>query len=192
MKSDIEKFLYQNIKSPEKILGVFEELLEYSELEAYDYFTKSGETPCDFIIMKSGIIRSYFLNEDGREITRAFFTPGYISGATSAMMQRTKSEVNYQALTKVTGYKGNFFELKELIAKHHELSSLYVKTLEDAYLKAENVIFDISTNSATERYLLLKERIPKIDNLITQKHIASYLNVSPVQLSRKRKKLLFG
>ena len=64
--------------------------------------------------------------------------------------------------------------------------------MESSYLKAESIILDISTNNATERYLILKEMIPNIDNLIAQRYIASYLNVSPVQLSRIKKKLLKG
>lgn len=192
MKSDIENFLYQFIDYPKKIAPIFEEIINYTELKPLEFLTENGEKPTDFLIIKSGIIRSYFLNEDGKEITKAFYTSGYVSGAMSAMMQNKISDVNYQALTKVTGYKGNFFDFKKLTLKHHEMSVFYVKSLEDAYLKTENVILDISTHTATERYLLLKERIPDIDNLISQRYIASYLNITPVQLSRIRKKLLFG
>lgn len=192
MKSDIENFLYQFVDYPQKIAPVFEEIVNYTELKPLEFFTKSGEKPTDIFIVKSGIIRSYFFNEDGKEITKAFFTPGFVSGATSAMMQNKISDTNYQALTEVTGYRGSFFKLKELILKHHEMSIFYIKALEDAYLKTEKVILDISTLSATERYLSLKKSIPDIDNLISQRYIASYLNITPVQLSRIRKKLLFG
>lgn len=190
MKSDIEKFLYRFTNSPQKILPIFKELVYYTELEPLEFLAKTNENATDFFIVKSGIIRSYYQTEDGKEATRALFTPGFVSGPTSAMMRNIPSELNYQALTKVTGFRGNFFKLKELAEKHHELSLFYIKTLEDAYLKAEHVILDISTNNATERYINLRERIPGIDNLLAQKHIASYLNVSTVQLSRIKKSLL--
>lgn len=192
MKSDIENFLYQFVDYPQKIAPIFEEIINHTELKPLEFLTKSGEKPTDIFIVKSGIIRSYFLNEDGKEITKAFFTPSFVAGATSTMMQNKISDVNYQALTDVTGYRANFFKLKELTLKHHEMSIFYIKALEDAYLKTESVILDISTLTATERYLSLKDRIPDIDNLISQRYIASYLNITPVQLSRIRKKLLFG
>lgn len=189
MKSDIENFLYQFADLPSNIISIFKELVSYSELNALDFLVKTNDYPTDFFIIKTGIVRSYLETESGKEATRTLFTAGQATGGASAMMKNIPSELNYQALTKVTGYKGSFLKLKELTLKHHELSIFYIKILEDAYLKAENIILDISMYTAKERYLTLKERIPGIDNLIAQKHIASYLNISPVQLSRIKKTL---
>ncbi|WP_428742503.1 Crp/Fnr family transcriptional regulator [Tenacibaculum sp.] len=190
MSDDIKNFLHQYINLSSEIVSIFDDLVVYVEYEPNEFLTKIDEFPNDFFIIKTGIVRSYLLNENGVEATRAFFTAGDITGANSAMMRKLPSEVNYQALTKVTGYKGNFHKFLELTLEHHELSLFYIKTLENAYLKAENIILDVSTLSATERYLDLKKRIPNIDDLITQRYIASYLNISPVQLSRIRKKLM--
>jgi hypothetical protein len=43
--------------------------------------------------------------------------------------------------------------------------------------------------NATERYLSLRKQIPNIDNLIPQYQIATYLSITPVQLSRIRNNL---
>ena len=51
----------------------------------------------------------------------------------------------------------------------------------------EKRIFDLSSLDAKQRYLKLRKFIPEIDALIPQYHIASYLNITPVQLSRIRK-----
>ncbi|CAM1353016.1 Crp/Fnr family transcriptional regulator [Tenacibaculum insulae] len=190
MKSDIENFLYQFIDLPKDIISLFEEIVTYTEIEPFDFFVKTNENPTDFFIIKTGLIRSYIETEDGKEITRNLFSEGHLASSLTAMVKKIPSELNYQALTKVTGYKANFFKFKELTAKHHELSMFYIKALESSYLKVEDIILDISTHSATERYLILRERIPNIDNLIAQRYIASYLNVSPVQLSRIKKSLL--
>ncbi|WP_348718633.1 Crp/Fnr family transcriptional regulator [Tenacibaculum sp. 190130A14a] len=164
-------------------------MIEYVEFSPNDFLVKAGEFSSEFFIIKSGIVRSYFLTQEGKEITRAFFTPGYITGASSAIMKGIPSELNYQSLTPVTAYKGNLIKLKELTLEHHELAMFYIKTLEDAYLKAEAIVLEIASSNAEERYINLKERIPNIDNIIAQKYIASYLNVTTVQLSRIRKKM---
>ncbi|WP_299123988.1 Crp/Fnr family transcriptional regulator [uncultured Tenacibaculum sp.] len=189
MRTDIEQFLYQFTGIPSNIISIFENLVTYSELEPLDFLVKTNEYPTDFFIIKTGIVRSYLETETGKEATRTFFTSGQTTGGASAMMREIPSELNYQALTKVTGYRGSFHKFKELTLKHHEMSTFYVKILEDAYLKAENIILDISMYTAKERYLKLRKRIPGIDNLIAQKHIASFLNISPVQLSRIKKAL---
>lgn len=189
MNNDIKQFIGQHIKISDEILNIFNNLLTYSELDPLDFFTKSGDFPVDFIIIKTGVIRSFTLNEKGIESTRAFLSTGDIAGANSAMMKNENSTMNYQALTKITGYKGNFYDLMKLTEKHHELSIFYIKALENAYLKVENIIIEISSLTTTERYLELNKRIPGIHNLIKQKYIASYLNISTVQLSRIRRKL---
>ncbi|MEE3999355.1 Crp/Fnr family transcriptional regulator [Tenacibaculum sp. FZY0031] len=189
MNDDIKNFVHLFIDLPDDLVSLFEGIVTYVELKPYEFFTKEGEYSNHFFIIKTGIMRSYLLNEKGSETTRAFFISGDISGANSAMMQKTASEVNYQALTKVTGYKGNYDKLIELTLRYKEFSLFYIKTLENAYLKAEKLLLDISTLSSTERYITLKKRIPDVDKLITQRHIASYLNISPVQLSRIKKKL---
>ena len=57
-------------------------------------------------------------------------------------------------------------------------------------MREEEKILDLSMLNATQRYEKLKEKHPGIDNLINQYHIASYLNITPVQLSRVRKNYL--
>ena len=66
-----------------------------------------------------------------------------------------------------------------------------MKLLEHIFITYENRSLDLMRLDATERYLKLREQIPNIDNLIPQYQIASYLNITPVQLSRIRKKLNF-
>jgi hypothetical protein len=48
-------------------------------------------------------------------------------------------------------------------------------------------VYDLSVLNSTERYIKLKKEIPDIENLIPQYHIASYLNITPTQLSRIRR-----
>lgn len=189
MNDDIKNFVHLYIDLPDHLVSLFEGIVTYTELKPKEILTKEGEYSNDFFIIKTGIMRSYLLNEKGTETTRAFFISGDISGANSAMMQKIPSEVNYQALTSVTGYKGDFDKLIELTLKYKEFSIFYIKALENAYLIAEELLLNISTLTSTERYIALKKRIPNIDKLIRQRHIASYLNISPVQLSRIKKKL---
>ena len=48
---------------------------------------------------------------------------------------------------------------------------------------------EMALMDATERYFIFKEEYPGIEDIIPQYHIASYLGISPTQLSRLRKKI---
>lgn len=190
MNKDIEQFLDQYLFLPQNIKSILEGIMEYVEFEPKDYLVKTGEYSPYFYYLKSGIVRSYLLTDTGKEATRYLFTPGFFTGPVSAIMRGIPSELNYQALTNVTGYRGSLVKIKELALKHHEISLFYSKTIEAGYLRAEKVVLETATLNAEERYILLKQKMPSIDNLIAQKHIASYLNITNVQLSRIRKKLI--
>lgn len=71
----------------------------------------------------------------------------------------------------------------------NDIAVIYANVLESIFLLLEDKSYDLSALNATELYLKLKKQIPDIENLIPQYHIASYLNVSAVQLIRIRKEI---
>ena len=85
--------------------------------------------------------------------------------------------------------EGDYYKFIELTKQNHELSLFHTKVLENVFISVVKRINELTTLNATERYLKLKNEIPDIENLIQQYHIASYLNITPVQLSRIRKEL---
>jgi len=42
---------------------------------------------------------------------------------------------------------------------------------------------------ADKRYIIMREKFPTIESVVPQYYIASYLGISPTQLSRIRRKL---
>lgn len=153
---------------------------------------KLGEITNKFYILLEGITRSYFVDEDGKERTKTIYTPVMASGNLGALVKKAPSELIYECLTDCKIFEGNYYTFLELAKKHHDLTIFYYKILEKVYIREENKILELSMLSATERYMRLKKRSPNIDNLINQYHIASYLNITPVQLSRIKKNLLLN
>lgn len=78
----------------------------------------------------------------------------------------------------------------ELANQNPDVLKLYTKVIEQDFLFQEQRVLDLSLLNATERYLKLQKEISNIENILPQYHIASYLNITPVQLSRIRKDLV--
>lgn len=57
---------------------------------------------------------------------------------------------------------------------------------ESAFLSKQQQQIELLTKTASERYSILLERFPGIGNRVAQKHIASYLGITPQSLSRIR------
>lgn len=66
-------------------------------------------------------------------------------------------------------------------------SVIRLVSAEMSFIDKQMQQIELLTSSAAERYRLLQERFPGIDHRIAQKHIASYLGITPQSLSRIRK-----
>lgn len=77
----------------------------------------------------------------------------------------------------------------QLVENDLSISKLYIKALETVFMEYEKRQLEFISMDATQRYLALKSEIPDIEKLIPQYQIASYLSITPVQLSRIRKKI---
>jgi len=164
-------------------------LINYKELKKGDPIAHIGDIPNDIYILKKGVIRSFFIDDNGKEYIRHIFTPIRATGALGAMILNKPSRLSYDCLSDCEVFHLNFKKFKQLAQEDLDISNLYTSVLEFVFLTLESKIYNLTVLNATERYLKLKKQIPDIENLIPQYHIASYLNITPVQLSRIRKNI---
>ena len=168
---------------------LFTENLHIRHYKKNDIIVKQGETPHKFYILIKGLLRSYITDANGNDHIRTIFTPIGTSGSLSSLISKTASNASYDCLTDVEILEGDFDVFKNLTQAHHEMSIFYNTVLENIFVRTEKRFYELSVLTSIERYLQLKQEIPNIENLIPQYHIASYLNITAVQLSRIRKKL---
>ncbi|WP_405565619.1 Crp/Fnr family transcriptional regulator [Polaribacter sp. Asnod6-C07] len=185
----LKEFTYQFKDIPEKSLDTFIKLASKVEFKKNEFVIKFNDVSTSFYIIKSGIIRSYLVDEKGKEYTRTFFTQGKPAASLNSLISKQPSKLAYECLTDCTLYKINYKDFLSLTKTDINIANLYAKLLEYVFFIMESEIYNLAILDATERYLKLKNEIPEIENIIAQYHIAAYLNISAVQLSRIRKKL---
>ena len=142
-----------------------------------------------FFLLKSGVIRSFDIDDNGKEHIRTLYVPITTSGPLSSLITKKPSTTTYECLTNCEILVGDYPAFIKSTEEHHDLTQFYNRILENIFLRTEKRIHDLTVLNGTERYLKLKNDIPQIENLIPQYHIASFLNITPVQLSRIRKEL---
>jgi len=143
-----------------------------------------------FFIVTEGIIRVLITDDNGEKRTGNLLkAPAIFTNVDSIRENSFLFLIEFECLTDVTVYEGNYSEFKNLSKEYRDISLFHISCLESAvmeFLYRSTILFSFD---ATGRYLYLKNRIPDIENLIQLNHIASYLNITPIQLSRIRKKL---
>ncbi len=189
MEINVKDYLSSFIKlCPEienEVLSIYQDR-EYKKME---HFIKSNIAANKIAFVKEGVLRGYHINRSGEEITVGFFVApcfaldfvSYYKGNTTAM--------NIQALTPVKLQVATIEDIYMINEKHHVLSKIHVKLLEELYCFHQEREASFILRSATERYLDFIEEKQELFNTIPQHYIASYLGIKPQSLSRIRKKL---
>ena len=174
---------------PEESYQKFVGLTKLIKISCKENLIKQGEIPKQLYILKTGVVRSFYTDDKGKEYTRSLFTPFSSTGSLGALISNAPSVFTYECLTDCELYSIDYKELKQLALSDNDIAYMYANALESIFLLLEDKIYDLAVLNATERYLKLKKEIPDIENMIAQYHIASYLNISAVQLSRIRKEI---
>ena len=74
-----------------------------------------------------------------------------------------------------------------LLIKHHSFALWYIRLVELHYVtQIEDRVSDLQLLDAKQRYQKLLLQSPDINNRVSLKHIASYLNITQETLSRIR------
>ncbi|MGA1227489.1 MAG: Crp/Fnr family transcriptional regulator [Tamlana sp.] len=169
-----------------------ENILKIADLKtvkAGTQIVKIGELPFKVYMLISGIIRCFLITESGKEFNKSFYLPFSFIAPMTALIEKKPSLLIFETLNDCELYEVDFYKLMDLCKKNESLNLLYARILESVYARYEKRLVDLISLDAKDRYLELKKQIPNVDEFIPQYHIASYLGITPVQLSRIRKKI---
>lgn len=166
----------------------FKILLKPLEIKKGAYLIKSGVRVHNCYILQKGLIRVYYSN-DSNEYNKTFFTPNTFPTPISALISKEPCALSFQALLDAELVQFSYEGFKALFKKHQCLESLMLRILEIQWIKKEKHDIEMVTNDATTNYLIFRKQFPTLENQITQYHIASYLGITPIQLSRIRAQL---
>jgi len=189
-------FIYQFCKFymndiSESSINSFSSILKEKEFKGGD-FIKTKDVPTkNFYIIESGIMANFTQDiKMEKEYIRSIMFEKHIFMDVSDLGNDNDISTDYfKCLTNSKLFIGDIKDLMSLAVKNQELLVFMHKVSQTSIHLITNRLDRLILLDATERYQVLKKRIPDIDNLIPQYQIASYLNITPVQLSRIRKKM---
>ena len=186
-----ELLTYINTISPikEATFNELKKCFKPLQLNKNDFFVRESEYAQQIGFLKKGVVRAFFLNQEGKEYNKQFFVDSSIIGAYTSLLTKQPNKIAQQALTDCEILVANYREMEKLYYKFHDLERLGRKIAEFYFLEKEQKEIEMALLDADKRYLIMRERFPTIETMVPQYYIASYLGISATQLSRIRKKL---
>lgn len=148
----------------------------------------AGEQCPEFYLLSNGLLRGYLLHEEGQEITDRFFWKcgDFIIGSSGVGIP---AEINVVAMTTCQIVVLPMSLVAQLVEENMEAMRLYNRQLHKGLRCHWNEKLAFHYGSAMERYHWMTKLYPEWDGMIPDKYLASYLRMTPVTLSRLRRKL---
>lgn len=144
-----------------------------------------GVTCRTIYFVHSGLARIYYY-KDGNEITEYFAFENDIIVRAESLFTGNPSKKAIQAVEDTVFIGIPSSQLFELYDSFPDIERLFRKITESAYVDTVNRIESIQFHTAEERYSQLLSENPSMIRRIPLKHIASYLGITQVSLSRIR------
>jgi len=145
---------------------------------------KQGDSDTSIYVVKSGIVKAYYLTLDGKELVKSFIQEGEFIGSLIACNSSEPCTFSLMCLEDCSLLQTRFADLQKAAIDNPAFSSSVIDALLSLAIKKERREFEFLCLSAAERYALFKKRQPNLVNRITQNDIARYLGITPVALSR--------
>lgn len=164
-------------------------LLRPARLRRGQAFAVPGQEPGRVGFVSSGLLRLYHLGADGTEFTKAFFGPGawVASGPDPAM----PAAVGLEALEEARLLVADAAAFAAAVRACHPLAVAWGGLLAEHLGRKQRREVDLATLPGLSRYARFLAEHRDLAARVPKRHVASYLGITPTQLSRLRRRLGF-
>ena len=174
---------YYNISQHAEL--AWTKLLRQKKYTKHDNFVAIGQHPKKIGFVVKGLFSQNYINDDGHVVIKYFFPEERMAGSLSAMLANKPSEFYITAIENTTVLEYDFFKFKSLFPAYPDLALFYI-AYNDLHWIVEKEPLEISmrTETSARRYDDFLKKYPALVKRLKKHHIASYLGITPTQLSR--------
>jgi CRP-like cAMP-binding protein len=152
------------------------------------FFYRPGERPDRLGFVASGLFRVFFTTESGEERILVFREEGRLLSGFTASLSSGESWYGIQALEDSVLLCVDV-EAPSLMGSAECWRGVYSRYMEMLFEEKGRREREFLSDDAGTRYRNFLERYPGLEGRVAQYHIASYLGITPVALSRIRKSM---
>lgn len=149
-----------------------------------------GSTKNDIFFVTKGLVRTYYVDKKGEEVTIVLSPEHHMVANIDYLFSEEPSKYIHVALEDTKAFVLDFDKGQEILNKDKGLSEnikyVYLKYLSRMFRRIESFVL----LSPEERYINYVKEFPSLTNRVPDKYIANVLGITPVSLSRIRKRMM--
>ena len=183
------EFAKKHIEIPTEDEEKIKKYFKVRNVEKNEILLNAGEVCNHLYFVVQGILRTFHLNANGTEFTRLIRKENQFCTVLLSFLEKKSSVATIQALEKGVLLAISSEDFRTLTKESEIAQKMYTKTLEDFenfHLKRLEFLTSYSPKEKTE--IFLKE-YHELEPRLTDKVIASYLQITPETYCRCKKSL---
>lgn len=155
------------------------------ECQRGEILQRAGDEVIKMFFVKEGLLRSYTIDEKGKEHNFMFASEGWIISDIESMEFKEPALLFIEAVEPSVVVQLNPLQVMESSFQNMDLKELIVPLFKRVAVMQRRIILLMSA-PAKQRYLHFIESYPQLPNRLPQRMIASYLGITPEALSKIR------
>lgn len=189
---NIFKLLNNFLKINDKEATLFLSKLKRENIKANSILINENQKANKLYFIESGLLRTYFILE-GKDVSTYFACDNQIITSYASFITQKPSFEYLETIEDSVLYSITYQSILELYSNNSNFQSLGKILAEQNYLCIIERTYYLQAMVAKEKYLYFITKYDKrIVLKVAQKHIASYLGITPETLSRVRKEILIS
>ena len=161
----------------------------YSIKQNKEIISKSGQHSKKVYLILKGSLRGYIINENGIEKNVLLRSEGVFIADAVGLFKNKPQKYTFETIGKTKLLVFDFKEFESLAYKNPIILRLYLTVLKEAIVRLTYRIDSLITLTNEERYLKLTKLDPLFLRSAYSKHVADFLGMTPVSLSRIMKRI---
>ncbi|MCK4561581.1 MAG: Crp/Fnr family transcriptional regulator [Flavobacteriaceae bacterium] len=170
-----------------KEIDAFLSITKYQFVKNKEIILKGGKTDKTLIFILKGVARAYSINDKGQELNDFIRAEGHLMGDAKVFGDDVQM-LNIESIGEIHFLKFDISELEALGYKSPELMKFHLNFLKEIILTLSYRLNTFVTMTPEERYIDLISWNPILIESAFDKHLASFLGITPLTLYRIKKK----
>lgn len=148
------------------------------------YVVQAGTAaPWDHFVVQ-GLLKSYYIDEDGKEHILQFATKNWWISDPQAYHNKLPATLNIDCIEDTTVLAISIDNREKLCSECKKMEYFFLKKTTAGYIALQKRILSLMSQKSEDRYRYFEELYPNLLHRVPKKMIASYLGVSRETLSR--------